>query len=100
MVEDSQERAGFAYLNGELVNFSGFFASPEFCDKWLGDELDLSELVALASEELETTSSHDPSQRDSAGDVMPGWLREAFIERVFGMSDTSSIPTVRPDSQE
>lgn len=100
MVEDSQERAGFAYLNGELVNFSGFFASPEFCDKWLGGELDLSELVALASEELETTSSHDPSQRDSAGDVMPGWVRDAFLERVFEVSGASSIPTVRPDTQQ
>ena len=99
MVEDSQERAGFAYLNGELVNFSEFFASPEFCDKWLCGELDLSD-VALASEELETTSSHDPSQRDSAGDVMPGWVRDAFLERVFGVSGASSIPTVRPDSQE
>lgn len=100
MIKDSQERAGFAYLNGELVNFSGFFASPEFCDRWLKGELDLSELAALASEELETTSSRDPSQRDSAGHVMPRWVREAFIERVFGTSDTSSIPTVRPDSQE
>lgn len=100
MIKDSQERAGFAYLNGELVNFSGFFASPEFCDRWLKGELDLSELAALASEELETTSSRDPSQRDSAGYVMPRWVREAFIERVFGTSDTSSIPTVRPDSQE
>lgn len=100
VVKDSQERTGFAYLNGELFNFSEFFASPEFCDKWLGGELDLSELTALASEELETTSSHDSSQRVSAGDVMPGWLREAFLERVFGTSDTSSIPTVRPDSQE
>lgn len=100
MVKDSQGRAGFAYLNGELVNLTGFFASPEFCDKWLGGELDLSELATLASEELETTSSHDSSQRASAGDVMPGWLRDAFMERVFGTSDAPSTPTVRPNTQQ
>lgn len=100
MVKDSQERTGFAYLNGKLVNLTGFFAPPEFCDKWLGGELDLSELAALASEELETTSSRDSSQRASAGDVMPGWLREAFIERAFKTSDTSSIPTVSPGDQQ
>lgn len=100
VVKDSQERTGFAYLNDELVDLAEFFAQPEFYDKWLDGELDLSEPAALASEELETTSSHDSSQRVSAGDVMPAWLREAFLERVFGTSDTSSIPTVRPDSQE
>lgn len=100
MVKESQGRAGFAYLNGELVNLTGFFASPEFYDKWLNGELDLSELAALASEELETTSSHDSSQRDSAGDVMPAWVREAFMKRVFGTSDASSIPTVSPDTQQ
>lgn len=100
VVKDSQEHTGFAYLNGKLVSLTGFFASPEFYDKWLNGELDLSKLVALASEELETTSSHDSSQRVSAGDVMPGWLREAFLARVFGVSGASSIPTVRPDSQE
>ena len=68
---------GLAYLNGELVNFSEFFASPEFYDKWLMGELDLSEPTALAPGELKTTSSHDSSPRDNAGDVMPGWLREA-----------------------
>ena len=100
VVKDSQEHTGFAYLNGKLVSLTGFFASPEFYDKWLNGELDLSEPAALASEELETTSSRDPSQRDSTGHVIPEWVREAFLERVFGVSDVSSIPTVRPDSQE
>lgn len=100
MVKYSQERTGFVYLNGQLVNFSGFYADPGVFSQLLDGSTDLSKLAALASEELETTSSHDSSQRASAGDVMPGWLREAFIERVFGTSDTSSIPTVRPDSQE
>lgn len=27
-----------AYLNGKLYSFNGFWASPDFIDKWLHDE--------------------------------------------------------------
>lgn len=100
MVTDSQERTGFAYLNGELVDLAGFFAPPEFYDKWLDGELDLSEPAALASEGLGATGARGIDQQCGTGNVMPGWVREAFMERVFGTSDTPSTPTVRPDTQQ
>jgi hypothetical protein len=100
VVKDSQERTGFAYLNGELVDLAGFFAPPEFYDKWLDGELDLSEPADLASEGLGATGARGIDQQCGTGDVMPGWVREAFMERVFGTSDASSIPTVRPDTQQ
>ena len=36
----SAETAGsMTYINGKLYSFNGFWASPDFIDKWLHDEV-------------------------------------------------------------
>ena len=33
-----EEGGNMTYINGKLYSFNGFWASPDFIDKWLHDE--------------------------------------------------------------
>lgn len=35
-IAEYSSSAGFTYINGKLYAHTGFFASPEFIDSWLG----------------------------------------------------------------